>query len=99
MLKLWYKEEKDGYKIYFGHCAVAFWKKKQRFATFEVDITPQHMDDLCKKINSGESLISVTLDLSPPSKVYFDLTDPEDNHKLKILLKNHLASLSFEGNL
>lgn len=94
MLKLWYEEEKDGYKIHFGDYAVVFWKKKQKFATFEADITPQHMDDLCEKINSGESLISVTLDLSPPSKVYFNLTDTEDNHKFEILLKNHLVSLS-----
>jgi len=90
---LWYEEEKDGYKIHFGDYAFTFWKKKQRFSTFEVDITPQNMDDLCKKVNSGESLVSVTPDLS------LDLTDPEDNYKLEILLKNHLASLSFEGNL
>ena len=99
MLKFWYEEEKDGYKIHFGDCAVTFWKKKQRFSMFEADITPQNMDDLCKKVNSGESLLCLTLNLSPPSKVYFDLTDPEDNHKLEVLLKDHLISQSFEGNL
>ena len=92
MLKLWYEEEKDGYKIHFGDYFVTFWKKKQKFSTFEVDITPQNMDDLCKKVNSGESLILVSLNLSPPSEVHFDLTNPEDNHKLEILLKNHLVS-------
>lgn len=94
MLKLWYEEEKDRYKVYLGDTFYTYWNKKDYRFPFEVDITPDLMEDFCKKINNGDAYITFS---TPEQIFFFDLSNPKDNKKVEDLIKNHLGS-QFSGD-